>query len=191
MIWSLILAIEDEQERSIAEELFLTRYDIMYTQANKILKNEADAHDAVMKAFENIIEHVQKFSGTPENNDRLIYIYTRNAAIDIYRQRKTKGTISLDHLFNDDEGNAFSRNYADPDADLEKLIINAETIAQTRKAMAQLPLAYREVIYLRYFNEYSCADIANVLSISIETVWTRIHRAKNALKELLKNELSE
>lgn len=191
MIWTLILAIEDEQERSIAEEIFLTRYDLMCTQAYKILKNEADAQDAVMNAFEHIIEHIHKFRGSSENDDKLIYIYTRNAAIDLYRRRKTQGTISIDNPGEDENGKPFMVNYADPNADIEKLIINSDTIAKAEQAMAQLPLAYREVIYLRYFNEYSCTDIAKVLSVNTGTVWTRIHRARNALKELLQNELSE
>lgn len=191
MIWTLILAIEDEREHSIAENIFLTRYDSMCTQAYKILKNEEDTKDAVMTAFKNIIEHIHKFKGSTENNDRLIYIYTRNAAIDIYRRRKTHGTLSLDNPFDDEDGKPFHIDYADPRANVEDLVINADTLSKVENAIKQLPLSYREIIYLRYYNEYDCTEIAKVLSVNVGTVWTRIHRAKNALKELLQNELPD
>lgn len=48
-----------------------------------------------------------------------------------------------------------------------------------------LPINYREVIYLFYFEEMTIKDIAHVTKINENTVKTRLKRAKEILKEQL------
>ena len=53
----------------------------------------------------------------------------------------------------------------------------------------QLPLKYREVLLLFYYEEESIADIAEILKININTVKTRLHRGKKILKQQLEEDL--
>ncbi len=53
------------------------------------------------------------------------------------------------------------------------------------KAMNQLPLKYKEVLILRYFEEYSYDEIADIIKKPPGTVATWINRAKKKLKDIL------
>jgi RNA polymerase sigma-70 factor (ECF subfamily) len=54
-------------------------------------------------------------------------------------------------------------------------------------AVLQLPLKYREVIIYYYFEELSVLDVAQILSVTDNTVKTRLRKARALLKEQLKH----
>jgi len=55
-------------------------------------------------------------------------------------------------------------------------------------AVMELPAQYRTVIHLFYYEDYAVADIAVLLGCKQGTVKTRLHRARNMLREKLKGE---
>jgi RNA polymerase sigma-70 factor (ECF subfamily) len=59
---------------------------------------------------------------------------------------------------------------------------------QVRGALDRLPYNYRAPLVLRFFNDLSYKEIAEVLSLPEGTVKTRIHRAKVQLKEVLEKD---
>jgi RNA polymerase sigma-70 factor (ECF subfamily) len=59
---------------------------------------------------------------------------------------------------------------------------------QIRQRLDRLPYNYRAPLVLRYYNELSYKEIAEVLSLPEGTVKTRIHRGKMALKEALEKD---
>jgi RNA polymerase sigma-70 factor (ECF subfamily) len=60
--------------------------------------------------------------------------------------------------------------------------------AGIRHALDQLPYAYRAPLVLRFYNDLSYKEIAEVLSLPEGTVKTRIHRAKVQLKQVLEKD---
>ena len=74
---------------------------------------------------------------------------------------------------------------------VETALASAETRAQVRACIAQLPDQYRAVIVLRDIEELSTAEAAQVLGISENAVKIRLHRAHQALRTLLVRELGE
>lgn len=52
-------------------------------------------------------------------------------------------------------------------------------------ALEQLTPAHRELLVLYYMYDLSCAEIAEVLNVALGTVLSRLHRARQALTELL------
>ena len=62
---------------------------------------------------------------------------------------------------------------------------NIETVLLWEQ-LQTLPLKYREVLILHYYEELNIEKIANLLSISPNTVKTRLRRAKNRLKDTLR-----
>lgn len=61
----------------------------------------------------------------------------------------------------------------------------AETNHRVRQAIGELPEKLREVVVLHYLEELSVADIAEVLSLNLGTISTRLSRAREKLKTLL------
>ncbi|TFD94364.1 sigma-70 family RNA polymerase sigma factor [Jeotgalibacillus sp. R-1-5s-1] len=69
----------------------------------------------------------------------------------------------------------------------EQTVIQQEEDQQLALAVMELPVKYREVIYLFYFEERAIKEIAMIIGVKENTVKTRLRRAK----ELLKEELEE
>ncbi|MBS8265622.1 RNA polymerase factor sigma C [Mesobacillus boroniphilus] len=66
----------------------------------------------------------------------------------------------------------------------KQLIQNAEN-KELVEAMFKLPVKYREIIYLFYYQEMPQKEIAEVCGLNINTVKSRLTRAKQLLKEIL------
>lgn len=57
-----------------------------------------------------------------------------------------------------------------------------------KKSLDELPLKYKEVIILRYFEDIKIEDVANILGLNINTVKSRLYKALKILKLNLENE---
>ncbi|WP_455662808.1 sigma-70 family RNA polymerase sigma factor [Pradoshia sp.] len=67
----------------------------------------------------------------------------------------------------------------------EHTVIQHDEDARLAHAVMKLPVNYREVIYLHYFEDMPIREIAAVLSVKENTVKTRLRRGKAVLKESL------
>lgn len=54
------------------------------------------------------------------------------------------------------------------------------------EAVKALPVPYREIVHLFYYEGYSCAQIATILEMKEPTVRSNLHRGRIKLKEILK-----
>ncbi|RHW41735.1 sigma-70 family RNA polymerase sigma factor [Neobacillus notoginsengisoli] len=68
---------------------------------------------------------------------------------------------------------------------VEHEVIKKDEDAQLAAAVMKLPVMYREVIYLFYFEDLMVKEIADLIGLNQNTVKTRLKRAKDLLKELL------
>ncbi|MGD6804424.1 sigma-70 family RNA polymerase sigma factor [Rossellomorea vietnamensis] len=68
----------------------------------------------------------------------------------------------------------------------EKDVINLEAKRELSECVLGLPVKYREIIILFYYEELSYKEISELLGISSQTIKTRLHRARNLLKKQLK-----
>ena len=73
----------------------------------------------------------------------------------------------------------------DPGQSAPSLVDLAEDREQVRRAVDQLPDQYRTVVLLYYFQELSYTEIARQTGLSVGTVGTHLHRAKQLLRRLL------
>ncbi|WP_371320206.1 sigma-70 family RNA polymerase sigma factor [Chengkuizengella axinellae] len=71
---------------------------------------------------------------------------------------------------------------------IEQTILNKEEEGTLAHAVLKLPLKYREVTYLYYFEELSIKEIESILGVKQNTIKTRLKRAKELLKKKLKEE---
>jgi RNA polymerase sigma-70 factor (ECF subfamily) len=68
---------------------------------------------------------------------------------------------------------------------VERTIIQQVEDAQLAQAVMQLPVKYREVIYLFYYEELAIKEIENVLEVKENTIKTRLRKGKALLKNIL------
>ena len=149
---------------------------LMYKTAFDVLKNRADAEDAVMDAMAKIVRHEKKFSGLECNNMRaLAVIYTRNTAIDLYN-RNAKQPYPVDEI----------RTDGDEIPSPEEEVVGNDAAARLLRIIEQMPPSYREVLLLAGKFGMGISEIAEILHLENGTVRTRLSRAKTWLRKNMK-----
>ena len=69
----------------------------------------------------------------------------------------------------------------------EKVVKNSKE-DELIKAIFQLKIKYREVIYLHYYEDFSIKEISQAIKVNENTVKTRLKQARRLLKEILKED---
>lgn len=178
MIAWIIAAIDNEDDRGFVERLYLSNYGLMYRKARSILKNHAEAEDAVEAAMLRILDRVPVLRACDAASLRS-YLLTcaRNAAIDRLR-RDSK----LDRFLGAQEEIAALPDGAPA---VDAALIRREQIAAVAAALKRLPDAERELLKMKYFDEMSDAEIARLLGINRDSLRSRVNRARRKLGALL------
>ena len=70
----------------------------------------------------------------------------------------------------------------------DTLVAEMRETGEVYDAVLRLPKAYRTVVHLYYYEGYSVAEIGGLLGCKEATVKTRLHRARNLLRDTLKGE---
>ena len=146
----------------------IIRFALMY------VGNKQTAEDIVQDVFLKAFEQQKAFRGE-SNYETYLYRMTINRCHDHFR------SWSFKNLFYTNETFYFAENVSSAET---KAMGNLETI-RLWEQLQTLPLKYREVIILHYYKEMSVERIADILSVSPNTVKTRLRRAKNRLKDTL------
>lgn len=139
--------------------------------------SQKDREDILQNVFIKMYTNIREFD-TSLLFSSWIYRIAHNEMIDWYRKHGTRRTVSLEA----DEG-LFAKIAAD--IDVEHTARVHELQAAVRTAVADLPDDYREILMLRYFEEKSYDEIADILKLPPGTVAIRINRAKKKLAEPL------
>jgi RNA polymerase sigma-70 factor (ECF subfamily) len=154
--------------------------------ARRMLRNEQDAQDAVQQAFLSAYRALPGFAGQSRLSTWLHRIVV-NAALMKMRSRSRRPEESIEDLlprFLEDGHQATpSPNWTDLQPDAQML--RRETRDQVRAAIDRLPDSYRTVLLLRDIEELDTDEAARVLGITPNAVKIRLHRARQALMQLL------
>ena len=174
----IFLAIENDSERELAEQLFLTYKSKMYNIAYSILHNNEDAEDSVMDAIYKIAKNISRFCGIARNKtESLIVIIIRNTAINRYHYNQHRVHTSINEL-----DNVLIDEMPSP----MDLVIEAEQYEELLNKIRSLDPIYRDVILLKYLYDYDNDTIASLTGVAEATVRVRLMRARQLLDELLK-----
>jgi RNA polymerase sigma-70 factor (ECF subfamily) len=109
-----------------------------------------------------------------------IYRIAHNEAMDFLRRRRTRPQIVVG-----EDASTLLEFVADGD-DPESSLQRTQTGNDVRSALAELPGRYRDVLILRYLEDMSYSEIADVLEMPPGTVATLIRRGLKQLRALLR-----
>ena len=79
----------------------------------------------------------------------------------------------------------------DESEDVQRLVINSETIRMMEHALQQLSPEQRDIILLRYYFGYPYSEIAKAMEIDENAARTRVHRIRQKLKTVLGDDAYE
>ena len=110
-----------------------------------------------------------------------LYAVARNAAIDAGQARKRREQVRM-------EASAEARPFDAESNPLHK-VAGDELHSMLLQAVAALPAIYREPFVLRHLDDWTYAEIGELLEMSVETVETRLVRARRLLREMVKGRI--
>jgi RNA polymerase sigma-70 factor (ECF subfamily) len=156
------------------EQLMLPHLAAALTLARYLLRDGADAEDAVQEAYLQALRHFGGFRG--ENARAWMLTIVRRCCY-AYAERSGRFGLATDpELLDELPGEA-----ADPEVE----VVRGELRQQLARAVDALPLPFREVIVLREIQELSYQEIATVIGAPVGTVMSRLARARRRLQRTL------
>ncbi|MCL1820366.1 MAG: sigma-70 family RNA polymerase sigma factor [Oscillospiraceae bacterium] len=158
----------------------------VYTLALRYIGNHDDALDISQEAFLRAYRGLKFFQGDSSFSTWL-YRLTVNASIDYLRKAKRRRAIPFSALGEPDQviGIPDTKDSPEQTAELSELK-NA-----LNEALQMLKYEHRTVFILRCVHELSYTEIAEILNIEEGTVKSRLSRARDRLKEILKGNFSD
>jgi len=148
----------------------------MYRVAFSVLRNSADAEDAVQEAYLRVLRHSSQLAELRDPRVWLIRIVW-NVVLD--RKRRTKTRPETDDLAE------MERVLPAGGLTADEHVAAGQHRATVLRAVDQLPAKEREVLVLSAFEELSSVEIAQVLNTTESTVRSRLFRARKLMAELL------
>ena len=174
-----------EQYDKIFEEEFLPQIDALFTFAYHLTYNEDDANDLVQETYLKAYRFIDKYiKGT--NAKAWLFKILKNAFINQYR-KKSKQPTKVDYeeiiSYHDEENDTGYTSYMD----LREEMFQGMMGDEVTNAINALPVDFRVVILLCDIEGFTYEEISKIVDIPIGTVRSRLHRARNMLKEQLRN----
>jgi RNA polymerase sigma-70 factor (ECF subfamily) len=157
----------------------------MLAVARRMLRNDDEARDALQEAFLLAFRGIARFEGHSRISTWLHRIVV-NCALMKLRSRRAHPVESIEPLLPTflEDGHSVNR-YVEwperPDTDYAR----NELRELVRETIDRLPETYRTVLILRDIEELDTGEVATMLGVTANAVKIRLHRARQALRELL------
>lgn len=177
MLLFYLSLIENEEDKSKFEQLYIKYREPMAHYATKMLGSDTNSEDVVDEAFMRIINHMDGVEDIDSHKTQSFIVkIVRNICIDYLRAEKRNDHISYDEEFD---------LYYQPSKKIQYNLEEIEFSALVDK-IKELPDIYRDVIMLKFYHGYNDHEIADMLSLAYPTVRKRIGRARDLLAYSLK-----
>ncbi len=175
--------MKDRKAKIFTEEFF-PQIEALNNFAYHLTYNQSDAEDLVQETFLKAYRFIDKYDeGT--NAKAWLFRILKNAFINEYRKKsKAPQAVDIDqaNLLKDEDEKAF-KGFNDLREEMFQNMMGDEIT----NAINTLQEDFRTVILLCDVEDFTYEEIATILEIPIGTVRSRLHRARNLLREKLRN----
>ena len=187
---------EESRQESLAVSAGLKRQDVglldelIVRYQHRLLRyllyltsNREMAEDLFQEVWMRVLVRGGQFNGQARF-DTWLFTIARNLVID---QRRKKTMASLDELFDggSEDDRPMSFEVADGEPTPFELLSHLEDRQQIAAALLTLDTLYREVLVLRFHEELSLEEIAQVTHAPLSTVKSRLYRGLAAIKPVI------
>lgn len=167
--------LDTEEEKSKFEQIYNNYKLTMFYVAKSILKDDYLSEDAVHDAFINIAKSLDNISDVTSSRTKgYVVIIVRNISFNILKKQKPFVEIE-----------DFEENVS-YDISLEDEILSKLSFDFIIEEIMNLPVIYKDVLYLSYVEELSTQEISKLINISNEAVKKRLQRGRRKLVENIK-----
>ncbi|SJM61612.1 RNA polymerase sigma-54 factor RpoN [Gulosibacter sp. 10] len=170
----MLLANAKQGDRRAFEALLEPYRDRLWATCLRTTEHRADAEDALQDALIAIWQNLPKFRGESSIGTWAFRIAT-NAALAVIRRRR-EVTVA------DDEQ---SRSVFEPEHPADDFAHDHEVRDTVQQALAALSEDFRVALVLREYGDYTYEQIAEYQQVPVQTVRSRLNRARKQLREAL------
>jgi RNA polymerase sigma-70 factor, ECF subfamily len=162
-------------DRGAMESLLASLAPSIRRFAGRMCRNDADADDVLQDALLSIATHLDSFEG---RSSLPSWAFTIARTACLHRRRGKKNEPA-------EEAGALDAHAAESPGP-EDRASSGETRALVENALARLPDDYREVLLLRDAEGLTAAEAALALGVTVDALKSRLHRARSALRDVLR-----
>jgi RNA polymerase sigma factor (sigma-70 family) len=179
-----VIRAREQGDQSAYAELLNKYRDSLYFMMLKMTKNPTDADDLTIEAFGKAFKNIHQYSPEFAFSTWLFRIAANNC-IDFLR--KNNRILFADNYFDEDgESGDGPANIPFTGLDPEEKVIEKQKIQLMREVVEKLKPHYRNMIHMRYFQEWSYEEIAEEMNLPLGTVKAQLFRAREFLFQILK-----
>ena len=158
----------------------------LFRVARSILKNDAEAEDALQDAYLQAYRHLGDFRGDAQLSTWLTRIVVTQALMRLRKQKRFRAIVPIAER----DGSARERDVADPRAESPgDAAFRSEVRKIIERRIDELPLNFRTVFVLREIEDLSVQETAACLSIPEATVRTRLFRARALMRDAVARDM--
>ena len=165
------------------DELLNRTQSSLYAYIMFVVRNEDVANDIFQETFVKVITRLQE--GRYTDSGKFSFWLTRiahNAIMDWYRAQRSEHIVDLadENDLSKLKGEQVMDNFR------ESELVNEQVMDDVRRMMEALPAAQREVVYMRFYQQLSFKEIAELTGVSINTSLGRMRYALMNLRKMAK-----
>jgi RNA polymerase sigma-70 factor, ECF subfamily len=168
-------------DKASYDEIIQRYHKNVYRLAYKYTSNRSDAEDIAQNTFLRAYENLLKYPKEVNLKPWLLTICTnlcRNKA-------KKKKSFNFSALESTEDDRRYEERLVGKTKDPAEIARQDESVNSVQDAIDQLPEKYQLVIQLRFLEDLSYKEIAEALSLPLNTVKVHINRAKKHLEQYL------
>jgi RNA polymerase sigma-70 factor (ECF subfamily) len=171
---------QNDQPLAGFEELAMPLFDSLYNFARWLAHNSNDAEDLVQETYLKALRSFASFQ--PGTNFRAwIFQILRNTFLSSCSKLDRRMTVAM---HSEEDGPELAVDTETP----ETILMNRSNSQLLQRAIDDLPVHYRETLLLCEVEEMSYQEIAEIMSIPIGTVMSRLARARKTVRETVHRE---
>ena len=175
MVPSGTLPPQDDQSSAGFEELAMPLFDSLYNFARWLAQDQSDAEDLVQETYRKALLSFASFR--PSTNFRAwMFQILRNTFLSSRSKLDRRMTVAMG---SEENGPELAVDRETP----ATILMNRSNSQLVQRAIDDLPVHYRETLLLCEVEEMSYQEIAEILSIPIGTVMSRLARARKAVRK--------
>jgi RNA polymerase sigma-70 factor (ECF subfamily) len=161
----------------------------LFRVARAILKNDADAEEALQDAYLDAYRHIRTFEGASRFETWMTRIVINQALMRLRKRQRDRVVVPFASTRRDADDRSESMIADEQTESPPMSVLRGEVRQLVERRIDELPDQFRVVFVMREVQEMSTEEIAECLSIPAATVRTRIFRARALLREALARDL--
>jgi RNA polymerase sigma-70 factor (ECF subfamily) len=188
---ALVACVEDREDHTMFESWIRQHNRRLFRVARSILRDDAEAEDAMQDAYIKAYRHMRDFNGRSQPGTWLTRIVINQALMRLRQHRRHRAVVRLGARSHQGAG-SMADIACVPDHAAESppaRTLRAELRRLLERRIDELPVAFRTVFVMREVEEMSGEETAECLGIPEATVRSRLFRAKAQLREALAHDL--